>query len=87
MKLAIGLALKAKRAWDRLPPEQRARLLESAKTTVRTQGPVVAKKAATTARTHGPALAKKAADTAKAHAPGVARRIGEAIERARKGLQ
>ena len=72
VKLAIALAVKAKRTWDRLPPEQRTRLVEGAKTTV---------------RTHGPVVAKKAADTAKTHGPAVARRVGEAIEKARKGLK
>lgn len=72
MKLAFLMAVKAKRTWDRLPPEHRARILEGAKTTVKTHGPVVAKKAADTARTHGPVLAK---------------RIGAAIENARKGLR
>lgn len=69
LKLAIAAAMKAKRAWSRLPPEQRAKILEGAKTTVRTQGPVVA---------------KKAADGAKAYAPVIARRIAQAIEKARK---
>lgn len=72
IKLLIVAAKTAKGAWDRLPPEQRRRLLEGAKTTVQTQGPVVAKKAADTARTHGPVLA---------------RRIGDAVEKARKRLR
>jgi TRAP-type C4-dicarboxylate transport system substrate-binding protein len=72
MKLAFLMALKAKRTWDRLPPEQRARILEGAKTTVKTHGPVVAKKAADTARTQGPVLAK---------------RVGDALEKARRGLR
>jgi TRAP-type C4-dicarboxylate transport system substrate-binding protein len=63
------LAVKAKRTWDRIPPEQRAQILEGAKTTVKTHGPVVAKKAADTARTHGPE---------------VARRVGDAIQKVRK---
>lgn len=71
VKLAIAAAKAAKAAWDRLPPEHRARVLEGAKTTVRTQGPVVAKKAADAARTHGPV---------------VARRLGEAVEKARRRL-
>jgi hypothetical protein len=67
----LAAALKAKRTWDRIPPEQRQRMLEGAKTTVRTQGPIVAKKVADTARTQGPI---------------VARRLGEALEKARKSL-
>jgi hypothetical protein len=67
----LAAALKAKRTWDRIPPEQRQRMLEGAKTTVRTHGPIVAKKVADTARTQGPT---------------VARRLGEALEKARKSL-
>jgi molybdenum cofactor biosynthesis enzyme len=70
LKLMIAAAMKAKRTWDRIPPAQRQRMLESAKTTVKTQGPIVARKAAQTARTQ---------------APIVARRIAQAIEKARKG--
>jgi hypothetical protein len=69
VKLAFLLAVKAKRTWDRIPPEQRAQILEGAKTTV---------------RTHGPVVAKKAADTAKVHGPKVARRVGDAIQKVRK---
>jgi acyl-CoA reductase-like NAD-dependent aldehyde dehydrogenase len=90
-KIALSAALKAKRRWDRLPPEQKARILEATKTTVKTHGPVVAKKAADTARTQGPVVAQKAAETAqqaveatRRHAPVLARRIAEAIEKARK---
>ncbi len=90
-KLALSAALKAKRTWDRLPPEQKARILEGAKTTVRTHGPVVAKKAADTARTQGPVVAQKTAETTqqavetiRRQAPIFARRIAEAIEKARK---
>jgi acyl-CoA reductase-like NAD-dependent aldehyde dehydrogenase len=72
LKLLLAAAMKAKKTWDRLPPEHRARLLEGAKTTVKTQGPIVAKKAADAARTHGPPLA---------------RRVGDAVEKARKSLQ
>jgi len=92
IKLAIAAVAKAKRTWDRIPPEQKAKLVEGAKTTVRTQGPLVARKVADTARTHGPVLAKaaadtaqKAADTARTHGPVIARRLAQALERARKG--
>ena len=44
VKLALLLAVKAKRTWDRIPPEQRAQILEGAKTTVRTHGPRVARR-------------------------------------------
>lgn len=69
VKLAFLLAVKAKRTWDRIPPEQRAQILEGAKTTVRTRGPIVA---------------KKAADSARVHGPKVARRVGDAIQKVRK---
>jgi hypothetical protein len=72
VKLAIALAVKAKRTWDRLPPEHRERILSGTKTTIRSYGPVVAKKAADTARTQGPVLA---------------RHVGKAVDRARKSLQ
>jgi acyl-CoA reductase-like NAD-dependent aldehyde dehydrogenase len=72
LKLMIAAAMKAKRTWDRIPPEQRRRALESAKTTV---------------RTHGPIVARKAADTARTQAPIIARRIGQAIEKARQAMQ
>ncbi len=57
-KMAIVAALKAKKAWDRLPPEQRQALLEKA----RRQGTVAAQKTAATARTHGPVVARRLAD-------------------------
>ena len=58
LKLAIAAALKAKKTWDRIPPEQRRKLVETAKT----QGPAIAKKAATATRTHGPVFARRLAD-------------------------
>ncbi len=89
-KLAWAAALKAKRTWDRLPPEQRAKLLDSASRALKTQGPAVARKASETARKHGPAVAEKtsttaarAAGTARTQAPAFAKRLAEAIERAR----
>ena len=90
-KLAMAAAMKAKRSWERIPPEQRRRILDGAKTTVQTKGPIVAQKAADTAKTHGPVIAQRAAETAqkateaaRAQAPVVARRIAAAIEKARK---
>jgi hypothetical protein len=89
-KVAWAAALKAKRAWDRLPPEQRAKLLDGASRALKTKGPVVAQKASESARKHGPVLAEKtattaarAAGTARAQAPVLAKRLAEAIERAR----
>jgi hypothetical protein len=72
VKLALVFAVKAKRTWDRLPPEHRARIVGGAKTTIRTHGPVVAKKAADAARTHGPVVAKH---------------VGTAVDRVRKSLR
>jgi acyl-CoA reductase-like NAD-dependent aldehyde dehydrogenase len=57
-RMAMIAALKAKKAWDRLPPEQRQAFLETA----RKQGTVAAQKAAKTARTHGPVVARRLAD-------------------------
>jgi hypothetical protein len=100
IQLIVTAALKAKRTWDRVPPARREQLVEGAKTTVRTHGPVVARKVADTARAQGPVVAKRVADTARAQGPVVAkrvadtartqgpvlaRRIADAIERARKG--
>jgi acyl-CoA reductase-like NAD-dependent aldehyde dehydrogenase len=85
LKVALAAALKAKRTWDRIPPEQRKKIVDSAAATVRTHGPVVAKKVAETARTQGPVVAKKVADTARTRGPVVARKLAEAIERARNG--
>lgn len=89
-KVAWAAALKAKQAWDRLPPDQRAKLLDSASRALKTQGPAAARKASESARKHGPMLAEKtattaarAAGTARTQAPALARRLAEAIERAR----
>jgi hypothetical protein len=84
LKLMIAAAVKAKRTWDRIPPEHRRRALEGAKTTVKTHGPIVARKAAETARTQGPIVARKAAETARTQAPIIARRIAQAVEKARQ---
>jgi acyl-CoA reductase-like NAD-dependent aldehyde dehydrogenase len=62
IKLAIAAAIKAKRTWDRIPPEQRKKIAETAVATVRTHGPVVAKKVADTAKTQGPVVARKISD-------------------------
>jgi len=40
----LFLAMKARRGWKRIPPEQRRRLLRSAERTARRHGPVVAKR-------------------------------------------
>ena len=66
----VTVVMKAKRTWSRLPPEQRKRLVEGAATTLKTKGPIVAKRAADTARERGPVIAKRVAD---------------AIQKARKG--
>jgi hypothetical protein len=64
IKLILLGAKMAKQTWDNIPPEHKARVVEGAKTTVRTHGPVVAKKVADTTRVYGPAAAKKASDAA-----------------------
>ena len=82
IKLAFAAAMKAKRTWDRIPPEQRKKMLDAAVVQARTHGPVVAKKISDTAKTHGPVVAKKVADTAKTHGPrGVAKKISDTLER------
>jgi len=50
--------MKAKKTWDRIPPEQRRKVVETAKT----QGPAIAKKAAVATRTRGPVLARRVAE-------------------------
>ena len=81
IKLAIAAALKAKRTWDRIPLQQRQKIADTAASTAKTFGPVVAKKTADTAKTHGPAVAKAVADTAKAKGPILARKLAESLER------
>ena len=56
-KLAL-LALKARRGWKRIPPEQRRRLMEAAQTSAKKHGPVIAK----TVREQGPVVAKRVAE-------------------------
>lgn len=48
-------ALKAKRAWDRLPPEHRRQILEQAGKQAKQHGPTVAK----AMRDQAPAVAKR----------------------------
>jgi hypothetical protein len=40
----ILLATKARRGWKRLPPEQREKLVEGVRRSVKKQGPIVAKR-------------------------------------------
>jgi acyl-CoA reductase-like NAD-dependent aldehyde dehydrogenase len=75
VKLAFAAALKAKRAWSRIPPEQRKKIVETAAVQVRTHGPVLAKKISDAAKAKGPAVAKKASDTAKTQGPVVAKQL------------
>jgi acyl-CoA reductase-like NAD-dependent aldehyde dehydrogenase len=56
-KVAL-LAMKARRSWKRIPPEQRRRILDAAQTTARKHGPVIAK----TVREQGPVVAKRVAE-------------------------
>lgn len=81
IKLAFAAAMKARRTWNRIPPEQRKKMLDAAVVQARTHGPVVAKKISDTAKTQGPAVAKKVADTAKTHGPVVAKKISDTLER------
>ena len=81
IKLAFAAAMKARRTWNRIPPEQRKKMLDAAVVQARTHGPVVAKKISETAKTQGPVVAKKMADTAKTHGPVVAKKISDTLER------
>jgi acyl-CoA reductase-like NAD-dependent aldehyde dehydrogenase len=81
IKLAFAAAMKARRTWNRIPPEQRKKMLDAAVVQARTHGPVVAKKISDTAKTQGPVVAKKMADTAKTHGPVVAKKISDTLER------
>lgn len=74
VKLILLGARMAKQTWDRLPDEHKQRVMEGAKTTVKTHGPLVAKKVADTTRVYGPTVAKKASDAA-----------AKALEKARQG--
>jgi acyl-CoA reductase-like NAD-dependent aldehyde dehydrogenase len=51
----IAVALKARQAWKRLPPEQRRAILQAAQSSARKHGPTVAR----TVRDQGPAVAKR----------------------------
>ena len=81
IKLAFAAAMKARRTWNRIPPEQRKKMIDTAMVQARTHGPVVAKKMANTAKTHGPVVAKKMADSAKTHGPAAAKKLSDALER------
>jgi len=56
-KVAL-LAMKARRGWKRIPPEQRRRLMNAAQTTARKHGPVIAR----SVREQGPVVAKRVAE-------------------------
>jgi hypothetical protein len=43
----LFVAMKVRRGWKRIPPERRRRLLENAQRSVRTHGPVVARRVGT----------------------------------------
>ena len=77
VKLAIAAAMKAKRAWSRIPPEQRKKILETAAVQVRTHGPGLAKKISDTAKAKGPAVAKTVSDTAKTQGPVAAKKLAD----------
>jgi hypothetical protein len=81
VKLALLLAMKAKRTWDRVPPEQRKKMIDTAAEQARKHGPAAAKAVAGTARSRGPVIAKKLSDAAKTQGPVVAKRVSEALDR------
>jgi hypothetical protein len=80
LKIAIAAAMKARRTWNRIPPEQRKKMVDAAVVQAKTHGPVVAKKVSDTAKTHGPVVAKKMADTAKTHGPTVAKAMANSAK-------
>ena len=81
LKLALAAAMKAKRTWDRIPPEQRRKMVDTATATAKKHGPVVAKKLSDTAKTQGPVVAKKVSDAAKEKGPVVARKLSDTLDR------
>jgi hypothetical protein len=46
----LWVATKARRGWNRIPPEQRRKLLKTAGTTARKHGPVIARRIGTVVR-------------------------------------
>jgi hypothetical protein len=46
----LFVAMKARRGWNRIPPERRKQIVASAGKTVRKHGPVVAKRIGTAVR-------------------------------------
>ncbi|MEZ5101022.1 MAG: hypothetical protein R3C15_14750 [Thermoleophilia bacterium] len=82
----VTTALKARETWQRLPPEQRERLVAGATSTLKSQGPVVAKAAADAARAHGPTVARAAAGAARSHGPTLARAAAGAARATGAGL-
>jgi acyl-CoA reductase-like NAD-dependent aldehyde dehydrogenase len=81
LKIAIAAAMKARRTWNRIPPEQRKKMVDAAVVQAKTHGPVVAKKMADTAKTHGPTVAKAMANSAKTHGPVLAKKLSDTLER------
>jgi acyl-CoA reductase-like NAD-dependent aldehyde dehydrogenase len=51
----LFVAMKAQQGWKRIPPEQRRRILETAQSSARKHGPMVAR----TVKDQGPTVAKQ----------------------------
>ena len=51
----LFLAMRLRRGWNRIPPQQRRRLIEGARAQARKQGPLVAQRV----RERGPVVAKR----------------------------
>ena len=55
----LFLAMRLRRGWNRIPPQQRRRLIEGARQQARKQGPLVAQRV----RERGPVVAKRIGET------------------------
>jgi acyl-CoA reductase-like NAD-dependent aldehyde dehydrogenase len=75
-KAAFVAALKAKRTWDRIPPEQRRQLFENAKTQASKHGPTVTN----AVKEQAPAVT----NAVKSRATMIGQAFGEAVRNARE---
>ena len=71
----IAAAMKARKTWQRIPPDRRRQMLEQAGQQARKHGPVVAQKV----KTQAPVVAAKVRE----QAPAVAERLRKALDPAR----
>lgn len=76
----IWAANAARKAWYRLPPEQRRKLLEQAGQQAKTHGPTLARAAKDQAQRHGPTVAR----AAKEQVPEMAQRLALVLKNGRR---